>query len=599
MILNEPIRMYMADRVIRTIAPIVIIAAIIVLPCTLVFAPGNYYRLAGPVVGLFLILCVWIITLRGKILIASRLFIICCIMPILISMIVSGGVYAPMFSGIFPVVGIVIFFQGTRQGIIFLILMLLIGVIFIRLHNLGIIPAAERPNGLFLIFVVYLPWGLMTVAFFSVPMRIVAEMLTSSEQQRRMIEQTVIEKQVLQKEIQTILDQTPDIIFRIDRNNTITFVSEAIRKYGYESKEVQGKNILDIIHPEDRAISSAGMLLKNSTSSEPEKNHQIRLLVKTALPENDYSPESAPASLLESPIFSLNSAPFFNQGVEKELAGSLIIARDITASIRMQERIVHAEKMMAVGGLAAGMAHEINNPLGIILQANQNIIRRLDPNLAKNREDASRFGLNIDMLAQYLSTRSIDRYLDAIKFAGERAARIVRSMLNFSRLNESEKSFCSINALLDNMIEIASGDDDFRNVEIIRNYADINGVWCMESEIGQVLLNIIKNAAQAMTLNKSSESHPRIVITTSQGRDMVRMEIEDNGPGIDDQEKKVIFQPFYTTKPPGQGTGLGLSISYFIITFHHNGKLVVESEKGKGAKFIIEIPRGAGDGSQS
>jgi len=152
---------------------------------------------------------------------------------------------------------------------------------------------------------------------------------------------------------------------------------------------------------------------------------------------------------------------------------------------------------------------------------------------------------------------------------------------------------------MDNMIEIASGDDDLRNVEIIRNYADINGVWCMESEIGQVLLNIIKNAAQSMTLNKSSDYHPRIVITTSQEQDMVRMEIEDNGPGIDDQAKKVIFQPFYTTKPPGQGTGLGLSISYFIITFHHNGKLAVESEKGKGARFIIEIPRGAGDGSHS
>lgn len=275
-----------------------------------------------------------------------------------------------------------------------------------------------------------------------------------------------------------------------------------------------------------------------------------------------------------------------------------VIIRDITERKRTQEIMVQTEKMMAVGGLAAGMAHEINNPLGIILQANQNLGRRISTDLKKNHEIALSIGLDFDKFQTYLKERTILNYVDAIQVAGERAGKIVKSMLAFGRTgNSSKKEMCNVNELMESAIEMASNDYDlkkkydFKNVEIIRQYSDIKPVICEPTEICQVFLNIIKNAAQAM-LRNDSQNPPIIIISTKQVNGSVMIEIEDNGPGIENEMGKKIFEPFFTTKPVGEGTGLGLSVSYFIISTHHNGKLRVESKKGSGSRFIIELPVG-------
>ncbi len=162
-----------------------------------------------------------------------------------------------------------------------------------------------------------------------------------------------------------------------------------------------------------------------------------------------------------------------------------VIIRDITQGKRTQEILVQSEKMMAVGGLAAGMAHEINNPLGVILQANQNIDRRLGTTLKKNMETALSIGLDFDKFQKYLQEKSINTYVESIQAAGERAAKIVKSMLDFGRASESSnKQPCNVNEILDNTIDMLSADYDlkkkfdFRNIEINRLYSDIDIIMC-------------------------------------------------------------------------------------------------------------------------
>ncbi len=280
--------------------------------------------------------------------------------------------------------------------------------------------------------------------------------------------------------------------------------------------------------------------------------------------------------------------------------GGLIgIIVDITERIRMQELMVQTEKMMSVGGLAAGMAHELNNPLGIILQSIQNLERRFLPSLPANSAAAAKLGLDLETVAAYMRERNIAEYLLGIREAGERAARIIRTMLDFSRSSPSQYIFCNVNALLDTALDLAANDYDlkkrydFKEIHVERDYdPDIPLAACRETEVVQVLLNIIKNAAQAMPGRGERPDPPTLRLVTRRLPDAVRIRIEDNGPGMDEATRRRVFEPFFTTKPQGEGTGLGLSVAFFIITHKHKGRITAESRPGAGTAFDIELPLG-------
>ncbi|MCP4671301.1 MAG: PAS domain S-box protein, partial [Desulfobacula sp.] len=392
--------------------------------------------------------------------------------------------------------------------------------------------------------------------------------------------------------MENILDKTPDVIFRMDKKNKITFINDAIRRFGYDPQDLIGMNPMELILPQDK--KNVLELMEYTEKFIDLKGFEMRLATGPKhIKKNVGNQDNKTISTLIVDIEALFSSPARSSA---SFIGSQGIARDISNHVRIQNIMVQTEKMMAVGGLAAGMAHEINNPLAIILQSNQNIIRRLETDFEQNVNEASNLGIDLEALQSYLKNRSIYRYLKNIKDAGGRAARIVRSMLDFSRAGESEKTMCNISEMIDDAVEMASRDYDtkkkydFKNIIIKRTYSDMKPVLCTKSEIIQVLLNILKNAAQAMVENKLLKKEPLIKIKTSHEKKKYRIEIEDNGPGIDPKNQKSIFEPFFTTKSPGQGTGLGLSISYFIITSHHRGKLWVESQQHKGCKFIIELP---------
>ena len=310
--------------------------------------------------------------------------------------------------------------------------------------------------------------------------------------------------------------------------------------------------------------------------------------------------ERQPTELLGiTRIMDVAIFPLVANGVE----GAVIRIDDRTEHVRLEEIMIQSEKMMSVGGMAAGMAHEINNPLAGILQNAQVIQNRLSDNIQRNRDVAQSCGTNIAVIRDYLVQRQVLEMLDVIIGAGRRAAGIVHNMLSFSRKSESRMAPHQMDHLLDRTMELAANDYDlkknydFRKIQIKREYSpDLPPVSCTESEIQQVVLNLLKNGAQAMHGKHYPDGeNPQFTLVVQPEDDMIRIEIADNGPGMDERIRKRVFEPFFTTKAPGLGTGLGLSVSYFIIVKNHGGSLVVDSLPGEGVRFIIHLPLTRGE----
>ncbi|MGH8436250.1 MAG: ATP-binding protein [Pseudomonas sp.] len=285
--------------------------------------------------------------------------------------------------------------------------------------------------------------------------------------------------------------------------------------------------------------------------------------------------------------------------------GVVIRIDDITQRLSLEEMMVQSEKMLSVGGLAAGMAHEINNPLGAILHNVQNIRRRLSAELPKNLEQAEAAGVSLETINHYLQGREVPQLLDGIQQAGSRAAKIVTHMLSFSRMSNRQLAPCQLPALIDQAVDIAGNDFDltegfdFKGLNIQREFdPQIGPVPGIANELEQVLLNLLKNAAQAIHQRETKPGleplEPgRISLRTRLAPPWVEIQVEDNGIGMPEPVRKRIFEPFFTTKEIGQGTGLGLSVSYFIITNNHKGQMEVQSTLGQGTCFTLRLPLAA------
>jgi signal transduction histidine kinase len=277
--------------------------------------------------------------------------------------------------------------------------------------------------------------------------------------------------------------------------------------------------------------------------------------------------------------------------------GVVIRIDDITQRLSLEDMMVQSEKMLSVGSLAAGMAHEINNPLGAILHNVQNIRRRLSPELPKNQQRAEAVGVTLDKVNRYLEAREIPQLLEGIQGAGARAAKIVTHMLSFSRRSNRQMAPCDLPALIDQAVEIASSDFDlsigfdFRGPCVVRQFDPRLGpVPGTANELEQVLLNLLKNAAQAIQQREHPTEPGRIVLRTRLNGQWAEIQVEDNGAGMPESVRKRMFEPFFTTKEVGQGTGLGLSVSYFIITNNHKGQMEVQSTQGVGTCFTLRLP---------
>ncbi|MDJ0782998.1 MAG: cache domain-containing protein [Desulfosarcinaceae bacterium] len=376
--------------------------------------------------------------------------------------------------------------------------------------------------------------------------------------------------------LQNIIDSMPSILVGVDRNGRVTqWNREAERVTRLTSEAAIGRPVVEVLPH----------LQANSDQIRPAvEKQQATLLEKVVFGDSDR------ITYVNIMIYPLTV---------HEVAGAVIRVDDITDRVRLENTMVQTEKMMSVGGLAAGMAHEINNPLGGILQSLQNIQRRLSDELAVNHSEAEACGTSLGAIRTYLEQRRVLKFLDGIRVSGERASHIVQNMLSFSRRSEARKAPVALSRLLDKSVELAAHDYDlrkrfdFRDIRIQREYApDLPEVPCVATEIEQVVLNLLRNAAQAMTETMAQRA-PEIVLTTRRHLDQALITIADNGPGIPPDLRSRVFEPFFTTKDVGIGTGLGLSVSYFIITSHHGGQLSLESDTDQGTCFTIRLPLSA------
>jgi PAS domain S-box-containing protein len=383
------------------------------------------------------------------------------------------------------------------------------------------------------------------------------------------------EVQRMRSYLKNIIDSMPSALIGVDKEGRVMEWNHgAEQTSGISQNDAQGKLFNQVLPYLDSQLQRVQEAIRKRTSMRSE-----RVVFET---------EGQPhyADVMVYPL------------VANGALGAVIRVDDVTNRVRIEQMMVQTEKMLSVGGLAAGMAHEINNPLSAVLQGCQNIQRRLSADLTMNREVAENLGVEFEKIRDYLQERGIFRFLEGIQEAGRRATGIVNDMLAFSRRSKAELAPARVDEMLDVVIRLAGSDYDlkknydFRQIEIVRDYdPNLDWISCDRTEIEQVLLNLVKNAAQAMS-NSPGLKPLRITLRTRKLADHACIEVEDTGPGMDEETCRRVFEPFFTTKVAGVGTGLGLSVSYFIITEQHRGDIQVSSGPGQGTCFTIRLPLG-------
>lgn len=263
-----------------------------------------------------------------------------------------------------------------------------------------------------------------------------------------------------------------------------------------------------------------------------------------------------------------------------------------------QKQMIAQEKLASLGGLTAGIAHEIRNPLNFINNYAELAIDLTEKLLNKFEPHAQDIDPKVAETIRKITTK-LNNNAGKIDHYGKRAEKIVSNMLMHYRGGERRWEWANLNELLDESVSLAyhgmRAKDPTFNVSFEKNYDDFTGeVEVVPQDLNRVFINIISNACYALK-QKWQEQHddfvPTIQVSTKSLGDAIVIAIRDNGPGMTQEILSKIFDHFFTTKPSGEGTGLGLSLSYEIVTQQHQGQLEVVSEPGNYTEFLITLPR--------
>jgi len=350
-----------------------------------------------------------------------------------------------------------------------------------------------------------------------------------------------------------LLESTLDSIIVIDAETLKVIFSNrhAALMFGFDPvlNAGVGVNILDFIHPEDRE-----MAIKGFVEDLPQRDRRQRYDVRAKTRDGREIWVSALATRIDF------------QG----RVGVLLSLRDVTKEKlmeeereRLEEELLLAGRLAAVGELAAGVAHELNNPLAAIQGFAQLLTKSNDLKEATKKD------------------------LNTIFREAQRAARITQNLLSFARRHEPEKSLISINEAIEKTLELHTNPMKVNNIEVELELApDLPKTLADFHQMQQVFVNIVNNAEQAMV---DAHGKGRLVVKTLKAGNMIQISFADNGPGIPEENINRIFDPFFTTKEVGKGTGLGLSICYGLVEAH-GGRIYAQSKLGQGATFVVEIP---------
>jgi two-component system NtrC family sensor kinase len=257
-----------------------------------------------------------------------------------------------------------------------------------------------------------------------------------------------------------------------------------------------------------------------------------------------------------------------------------------------QAQLVQKEKMASLGELTAGIAHEIQNPLNFVNNFSEVSAELLDELAEEQARPTRDAGLEAELVGD------LKQNLQKITQHGQRAANIVRGMLEHSRVSTSARQPTNLNALADEYLRLAYHGLQAKyptfNADLHTNFASaLPPIEAVSQDVGRVLLNLFTNAFYAVRERQQQASPdyvPTVSVTTQQVGNQVIVCVKDNGTGIPQAIQQKIFHPFFTTKPTGEGTGLGLSLAHDIVVLGHGGQLTVESQEGVGAAFSVNLP---------
>jgi two-component system, NtrC family, sensor kinase len=293
-----------------------------------------------------------------------------------------------------------------------------------------------------------------------------------------------------------------------------------------------------------------------------------------------------------------------------EQIGALVRTNDELTSLNRklqvaQEQLLQSEKLASIGQLAAGVAHEINNPVGYVFSNFGTLERyledlfrmlgayeRAEAQLAGTQAGAELAALRHQIDLEYLK-EDVPTLMSESKEGITRVRKIVQDLKDFSHVDtRQEWEWVDLHKGIDSTLNIVNNEIKYK-AEVVKAYGTLPDVQCLPSELNQVFMNLLVNAAHAVDKERGTIT----IRTGCEGGDEVWVEVQDDGCGIARDNLSRIFDPFFTTKPVGKGTGLGLSLSYGIVQ-KHGGRITVDSEPGRGTCFRVTVPvqrRAAGD----
>jgi len=365
--------------------------------------------------------------------------------------------------------------------------------------------------------------------------------------ERKRTEEALRESEAL---FRKLIEAAPDAVL-VSRSDRSVYANPVyLRLTGYDSFEELATKGFDMLHPDDRAkgYSRRRQVME---SAEPGTPREYRIMRRDG--------QSVWVECVSLAI-DFEGSPAL-----------LTFMRDISERRENQAQLIQTDRMATIGTLAAGVAHELNNPLAYIL-LNLGLFERELGDLVHDPDDKERIKIRLRTLQE----------------GAERMATIVRDLRSFCRPNSKTLRPVDLRQVLESAINMAMNELKDR-ARIVRDYSPVPAVVADSARLGQVFLNLLLNAAQAMAETDSSQSENEVRVTLRPDGDRIRVEITDSGHGIAPDIIGRVFEPFFTTKPVGIGTGLGLSISQTIV-MSMQGELTVESEPGRGATFAVLLP---------
>lgn len=379
-------------------------------------------------------------------------------------------------------------------------------------------------------------------------------------------------------ELSSIITHTPDIIYRLDLEGKIAFISGAVERYGYTVAELKGRDIIELVHPEDRERAKWQVRERRKGPRSTER-FSLRLLTKSLESVNF---ESGCRGIPEERVFSLDAEGLYGEKGSGNFLGTQGIARDITERIKREDekkelikQLHESQRLEAIGNLAGGIAHDFNNILGGMI----------------GYAELAVAGLPKD-------SRKLERYLTRILSAGDRAKNLVHQILDFSRQGDQEIKPIWVRDIVAESLQLLRASLP-TTIDIKQSIQSSAFVMASATNMHQVVMNLCTNAYHAMrseggtlTVSLREESFEELVDKEPEpiqpGKYAV-LSVSDTGTGMPENIKARIFEPYFTTKTLGEGTGLGLSVIHGIVR-SHKGWIQVETEEGKGSTFKVYLP---------